>query len=427
MKTSNTQSGDKCETVSKPRENQVKVSTLLTILSILTVIGLASAAAIYGASITGVGDVNATRVFLGSNPVKGTGTLTDTKYCVWDAAGDEFDCDSEGGSFPDEAFTNITNTITSLTENATQLTDTSARLDGNATLLDDTSARLTGNATLLADTSAKLNGNATLLTDTSAKLAGNATVIATKYDSSTADGNFTGKVYAPEFCNATVCQELSAWDTNTGSSPWSELDFTVSYDGAANITGTFYLNNKWEITSDTDNITFIASDWNISFGKTLWGGTTYSHGITIRDSSFSRVRVIAGNPTPGEAILFTYNLSGAVRSGLYLSNDLTTSSGTSVQLEYTTSISEGNNNTFRVFNTYTTALSLAGRNTTLGGGAIVIDNNTGVVNNLASTTFARNIEIIGNASMPTDDNCFSIGSGGAKICGNTTTLYMEAP
>jgi len=35
---------------------------------------------------------------LGGINIVDTGTLTDTKYCTWDATGSEIDCDSEGGS-----------------------------------------------------------------------------------------------------------------------------------------------------------------------------------------------------------------------------------------------------------------------------------------------------------------------------------------
>jgi len=52
---------------------------------------------ISGGSTTAVTDLSGLNTALGSIGLVDTGTLTDTKYCTWDAAGSEIDCDSEGG------------------------------------------------------------------------------------------------------------------------------------------------------------------------------------------------------------------------------------------------------------------------------------------------------------------------------------------
>ena len=164
------------------------------------------------------------------------------------------------------------------------------------------------------------------------------------------DVNSTNLIYSPTYCNATVCKELSAWDTNTGVIPADFFNNITDAQAALAGNNTVRDSNDSALAGRLDTVEGWG-DWATPMGEATENITLLNGSVPKWDNALQNV---VEDTTP--------QLGG----------------------------------------------TLDGQDT-----YEFIGVNAGEVNNYFNITV--------------DDGCLNIGTGGGRICANTTEIYLEAP
>jgi len=247
------------------------------------------------------------------------------------------------------------------------------------------------------------------------------------------DVNSTNLIYSPTYCNATVCKELSAWDTNTGVIPADFFNNITDAQAALAGNNTVRDSNDSALAGRLDTMEGWG-DWTTPMGEATDNITLINASIPKWDNMIASVLFDVGggldynsNATTGEAIVrlrtdctenqILKNMSG----GWGCAAD--TAAGVGIAVELTNTGAGGRIDTNESFGI---GFNVSNGSLIVGEGLFMFLGNESRIHHTTNNTIKidENLNVTGNITTQELADCNAIGgdANGMLTCGSLSVV-----